>query len=65
MELDDQIPMSGDKSVEVKLEDGGGAQYNDKTGKLTWNMTIAPGEQKTLRFKFTIKYPKDKVIPNL
>lgn len=65
MELADQIPMSGDKSVEVKLEDAGGAQYNDKTGKLTWNMVVGPGEQKTVRFKFTIKYPKDKVIPNL
>ncbi len=65
MDLFDQIPLSADKSVEVELLDQGGALLNEKTGRLTWKMTLAPGEQKTVRFSYSVKYPKNKIIPNL
>jgi uncharacterized protein (TIGR02231 family) len=65
MDVYDHIPVSLDKSVEVTLDDAGGAKVGENNGKLTWTVVLGPGEQKSLRFKYTVKYPKDKVIPNL
>lgn len=63
--LEDQVPVTTDNQIEVTLEDGGGAEYNKETGKLTWKLKISPADTKTLRFKFTVKYPKNKTINGL
>ncbi len=61
----DQIPLSQIKEVEVKLEDNGGAAYNEEVGVLTWKLQLKPGESRSLRFSYTIKYPKGKRIVNM
>jgi len=63
--IEDQVPITTDSQIEVTLEDAGGAEYNKDTGKLTWKLKISPAETKTLRFKFTVKYPKNKNINGL
>ncbi|MBP5318345.1 MAG: DUF4139 domain-containing protein [Paludibacteraceae bacterium] len=54
----DQIPVSNDSNVDVKLVQAEGAALDAKTGMLTWNLTLAPGESKTLRLQYEVKYPK-------
>lgn len=61
----DQIPLSQIKEVEVKLEDDGGAAFNEEVGVLTWKLQLKPGESRSLRFSYTIKYPKGKRIINM
>lgn len=63
--LKDQFPLSTIKEVEVILEDDGKAEVNKETGVLTWKIDLKPGERKTVRFSYTVKYPKDKKIVNL
>ena len=63
--LKDQYPLSTIKEVEVKLEDGGEATVNEETGVLTWKISLKPGENKKIRFSYSVKYPKDKKIINL
>jgi uncharacterized protein (TIGR02231 family) len=63
--LKDQFPLSTIKEVEVKLEDGSDAMINVETGVLTWKIDLKPGERKTVRFSYSVKYPKDKKIVNL
>jgi uncharacterized protein (TIGR02231 family) len=63
--LKDQFPLSTIKEVEVKLEDGSDAMVNVETGVLTWKIDLKPGERKTVRFSYSVKYPKDKKIVNL
>jgi len=63
--LKDQYPLSTIKEVEVKLEDGGEAMVNEETGVLTWKINLKPGENKKIRFSYSVKYPKDKKIINL
>ena len=63
--LEDQIPKSSRKEIVVEMDQAVGAEYNEETGKLTWKVVLPPGEAKTYTFRYTVKYPKDKVIPNL
>jgi uncharacterized protein (TIGR02231 family) len=63
--LEDQVPISMDKDIIVKVEDISGAAHNLETGKLTWDLQLAPGESKTLRLVFTVKHPKNKPVAGI
>ena len=60
--INDQIPVSRQKEIEVTLNDSDKAVYTPENGKLEWNLNLKPGESKKLRFSYTIKYPSDKNI---
>lgn len=60
--VEDQIPVSTDKDIEVKLLNNGGATYDETTGKLTWRITLEAEKSQVLRFSFEIKYPKEKQL---
>ncbi len=60
--LKDQFPLSTSKDIEVVLDDNGGAEVNNDEGQLNWKLTLAPGESKTVRFTYSIRYPKDKTL---
>jgi TonB-dependent SusC/RagA subfamily outer membrane receptor len=62
MMLKDQYPIATNKEIEVELLDDGGALVNAEIGVLTWKLQLAPGEVKKLRFSYSVKYPKDKVL---
>ena len=62
MLLKDQYPLSTNKEIEVELIDDGGAMNNQETGVLTWKLELAPGEQKKIRFSYSVKYPKDRAL---
>jgi uncharacterized protein (TIGR02231 family) len=57
--LKDQYPLSNNKDIEVELEQRGNADINKDLGVLNWSLNLAPGENKTIRFGYSIKYPKD------
>ncbi|MBX2844051.1 MAG: DUF4139 domain-containing protein [Flammeovirgaceae bacterium] len=60
--IKDNIPVSKDNRVEVTLEESKGASYNANTGILEWQLNIKPSETKTLKFSYSIKYPKNDQI---
>jgi TonB-dependent SusC/RagA subfamily outer membrane receptor len=60
--LKDQFPLSTNKEIEVELTDAGGAEVNNDLGILNWKLTLAPGENKKIRFAYSVKYPKDKLV---
>ena len=62
MSLKDQYPLSSTKEIEAELLDSGDADINKETGVLSWKLKLAPGESKKLRFSYSVKYAKDKVI---
>ena len=65
LDLKDQFPISNIKDIEVKLLDGSNAGINNDDGTLSWKLQLKPGESKKIRFSYTIKYPKDKMIAGL
>lgn len=62
IEILDQVPISSDKDVVITVDEKTGADYDEKTGLLSWNLSIAPTQTKPLNFGFSIKYPKDKQV---
>jgi TonB-dependent SusC/RagA subfamily outer membrane receptor len=60
--LKDQFPLTTNKEIEVELIDDGGAEINTDLGILNWKLHLSAGETKKIKFSYTIKYPKDKVV---
>jgi len=63
--IQDQMPVSNDKDIVIEDKDTGGAEYDETTGMLKWNISIAPNEAKKTGFGYTLKYPKGKTIAGL
>jgi uncharacterized protein (TIGR02231 family) len=63
--LEDQVPISQDKDIVVKVEEISGAKQDPTTGKLVWDLTLQPGETKTLRLIFSVKHPKNKPVSGI
>ncbi|MEW6467400.1 MAG: DUF4139 domain-containing protein [Bacteroidota bacterium] len=65
IDIDDQVPVSQNKDIEVELLESSSAKYDAVTGKLSWNFKLKPGETQKVKLGFSIKYPKDKVLTGL
>jgi len=65
MKIEDQIPLSTDKEIEIELKDKDGGKINSETGLITWEVNLKPNETKKIRLSYLVKYPKDKTIENL
>ncbi len=64
IDLEDQIPISKDKEIVVEAIDLANASHNKSTGKLSWKVELAPGASASYRIQYSVKYPKNKTIPN-
>ncbi|NNC95136.1 MAG: DUF4139 domain-containing protein [Chitinophagales bacterium] len=65
LEILDQIPISKNKDIEVKLIEKSGATYDSEYGKLEWNIILPPNSAKELSLIYSVKYPKKKRIPGI
>ncbi|MFC5269065.1 DUF4139 domain-containing protein [Adhaeribacter terreus] len=63
--IEDQIPVSNNKEIEVELEEGSNGNLDKATGKITWNLNLKPNETKKIPLKFSVKYPKNQTVPGL
>jgi len=62
LRLLDEVPISEEKEISVKVLEASGAQQDERTGKLTWLLTLPAGTSQRLRFSFQVDYPKDKTV---
>jgi uncharacterized protein (TIGR02231 family) len=65
LHIDDQIPLSSNPAIVVKLTDSSKAKYNEETGKLEWDINLKPKESRKISFTYEVKIPKDKLIAGL
>ena len=65
LRLEDQVPISQDKNIVVKVEEISGASRNEDTGMLEWDMELGPSESKEVTLVFSVRYPKNKVVTGL
>lgn len=65
LRLEDQIPISQDKNIVVKIEETSGASMNEETGMLEWDLELKPSETKEITLVFSVRHPKNKVVPGL
>lgn len=64
LDLMDQLPISDNKDIEVKVEEIEGAEYDETYGTLLWKLNLKPNDNKRVRFVYTVKYPKGKTVNN-
>lgn len=62
LRVQDQIPVSSDKDIEVEAEEFVGGAIKNETGIVSWELELAPAENKRHELKYNVKYPKDKKI---
>ncbi|MCE2740752.1 MAG: DUF4139 domain-containing protein [Sphingobacteriales bacterium] len=66
IDIEDQIPVSQNPNeIKVTLIDANGANLDETSGLLTWNLKIASKETKKISFTYEVRYPKNKVVVGL
>lgn len=60
--VEDQVPVSKNKGVQVALINSSNATYDPTTGKLTWEIKLDEGTSKNTKLSYSITYPKDQNI---
>ena len=60
--LEDQVPVSVNKSIVVEAVNISGATMNKDTGKLEWTLELEPAASKSMNVKYEVTYPKDKIV---
>ncbi len=60
--LEDRIPISQNKEIKVDTIETNDAEYNSKTGIMTWKVALQPTTQLKKQFSYQLKYPKNKKI---
>jgi uncharacterized protein (TIGR02231 family) len=66
IDIEDQIPVSQNPNeIKVTLIEANGANLDETSGLLTWNLKIASKETKKISFTYEVRYPKNKVVVGL
>lgn len=60
--LADQLPVSRNSAINVTAEELSGGQLDKESGIVTWKMELKPGEQRELRLRYAVKYPKGRIL---
>jgi hypothetical protein len=61
----DRIPVSRHSDIKVDLTDSGKGTVDAETGRLSWTITLEPGQRWETTFRFTVRAPKGKSILGL
>ena len=61
----DRIPVSRHSDIKVDLTDSGKGTMDAETGRLSWTITLEPGQRWETTFRFTVRAPKGKAILGL
>jgi hypothetical protein len=60
--VQDQIPLSTVKEIEVELKEKSKSDLNIETGILTWEVDLKSNIKEVLIFKYEVKYPKNQSL---
>jgi uncharacterized protein (TIGR02231 family) len=62
LKVQDQIPVSVNSAISVSPIQLSAGSLDPQTGKVTWEISLAPGEQKKLSLQYEVKYPKSERV---
>jgi hypothetical protein len=57
--VEDQVPVSNSKEIDVKYLDLGGAIQDKNTGIIKWILRLPPSGNKRINFRYEVRYPED------
>lgn len=61
LKLRDQIPVSSNDEITVTVEELSGGRA-DASGIVTWDISLAPGEQRDIRLSYKVRSPKNRPL---
>ncbi len=62
IELQDQVPISNTKEIEVSVKDISNARHIKNSGKLIWEFDLKPADVQSLKLSYSIKHPNTMEI---
>lgn len=65
IKLKDQIPITTDKQIIITMVDKGNAEYDEKTGILTWNVSLNANETQKINFSYKVNSLKSSDLRGL
>ncbi|WP_262150156.1 DUF4139 domain-containing protein [Chryseobacterium foetidum] len=65
IKLKDQIPITTDKQIIISMVDKGNAEYDEKTGILTWNVSLNANETQKINFSYKVNSLKNSDLRGL
>ena len=60
--LTDQLPVSRNSSITVTEEELSGGTLDKESGTVIWRLELKPGEQRELKLRYAVKYPKGRSL---
>jgi hypothetical protein len=60
--VEDQLPVSQNKDIEVEAQETSGAKPDATTGKVSWNFVLNSLDEKKVKLKYQVKYPKNQSV---
>lgn len=60
--VENQVPVSQNSAIEVETQELSGGKPDAATGKITWNLTLQPLEDKKLALRYQVRYPKNQSV---
>ncbi len=63
--VEDQIPISKNEQIKVKLIDSDKGSYFENEGKIRWIIELNGAESAIRKLIYSVRYPRDRIIPNL
>ncbi|WP_347173575.1 mucoidy inhibitor MuiA family protein [Polaribacter uvawellassae] len=58
----DQIPVSTLEEIKVELDKSNTGEFNAETGEILWKFELNPSSTKDLSLRYSVKYPKNRVL---
>lgn len=62
LSLLDQVPVSTREEIEVEVLKTSGAKHNRESGQITWQLELKPGQTEDVELKYSVEYPKSRVL---
>jgi uncharacterized protein (TIGR02231 family) len=60
--VEDQVPVSQNSAIEVEVQETSGARPDPLTGKISWNFSLKPQDDRKIELKYLVKYPKNEMV---
>ncbi|MCX6156117.1 MAG: DUF4139 domain-containing protein [Candidatus Kapabacteria bacterium] len=60
--IKENIPISKNEKIIVKLEEQSGGKFDQETGEIEWNLDLESGKSVDKKLIFSVRHPKDRKV---
>ena len=62
LNLFDQVPVSTNSEIEVLVDELSGGMFNAENGEVKWSIQLEPFGKKEWQLRYTVRYPRNRVL---